>query len=70
MKISLHVRESKTFLDSGFQVVDSGFQGLDSRFFVSGTWDFGLLELYFGFQSPGTPYSTGKNFRDSRIRIP
>ena len=35
---SLHVRESKTVLDSGFHAVDSGFQVLDSRFFVSGTW--------------------------------
>ena len=28
--ISPHVRESKTFLDSGFQSVNSGFQALDS----------------------------------------
>ena len=32
------VRESKTFLDSGFHSMDLGFQVLDSRFFFSGTW--------------------------------
>ena len=31
---SPHVRESRTFLDSGFHAVDSGFQkGLDSNFY-------------------------------------
>ena len=30
MQLSLHVRESKTVLDSGFHTVDSGFQVLDS----------------------------------------
>ena len=39
----LHVRESKTVLDSGFRAVDFGFKVLDS----------GFLELYSGFQSPG-----------------
>ena len=56
--------------------------------FFSGTWildsmpqwDFGVLELYSGFQSPGFRIprakfsrildSTSKNFPDSRIRIP
>ena len=32
------VRESKTFLDSGFHSMDFGFQVLDSGFFFSGTW--------------------------------
>ena len=32
------VRESKTFLDSGFHSMDLRFQVLDSRFFFSGTW--------------------------------
>ena len=49
-KISRHVRESKTVLDSGFRAVDSGVQLLDSRSFsvelgfripiVSGILDF------------------------------
>ena len=60
MQLSLHVRESKTVLDSGFHTVDSGFQVLDSslcqwnlesglQLFVG----FGFIELYSGFQSPG-----------------
>ena len=63
-------------------IVDSGcwiFSGtwiLDSM----PQWDFGVLELYSGFQSPGFRIprakfsrildSTSKNFPDSRIRIP
>ena len=63
-------------------IVDSGcwiFSGtwiLDSM----PQWDFGVLELYSGFQSPGFRIprakfsrildSTNKNFSDSRIRIP
>ena len=47
--LSLHIRESKTVLDSGFQV--------PMLVFVSGTWipdsnlkwDSGSLELYSGF---------------------
>ena len=35
----LHVRESKTVLDSGFRAVDFGFKVLDSGFFVSGIPD-------------------------------
>ena len=31
-KVSPHVRESMTVLDSGFHAVDSGFQLLDSGF--------------------------------------
>ena len=30
-RLSPHIRESKTILDSGFHAVDSGFQVLDSR---------------------------------------
>ena len=33
---SPHVRESMTFLDSGFHAVDSGLQVLDSGFLFSG----------------------------------
>ena len=55
--LSLHIRESKTVLDSGFHAVDSGFQVPMLRVFVSGTWiphsnlkwDSGSLELYSGF---------------------
>ena len=36
--VQLHVRESKTFLDSGFHVTDSGFEAFDSGLFFSGTW--------------------------------
>ena len=34
--LSPHVRESRTFLDSGFHAVDSGFRVLDSGFQHSG----------------------------------
>ena len=58
MQLSLHVRESKTVLDSGFHTVDSRYWITVS---VSGTWnldsncswDLGFIELYSGFQSPG-----------------
>ena len=47
------VRESKTFLDSGFHSMDFGFQVLDSGFFFSGTWiaDFkrGEITLWYCF---------------------
>ena len=36
--LSPHVRESRTFLDSGFHAVDSGFRVLDSGFQHSGFW--------------------------------
>ena len=72
IKVSPHVRESKTVLDSGFHAVDSGFQLLGSRSYT--------VEL--GFQIPivsGIPDShscipdprprildsTSKNFQDS-----
>ena len=35
---SLHVRLSKTVLDSGFRALSSRFQVLDSAFIVSRTW--------------------------------
>ena len=38
IKVSPHVRESKTLLDSGFHAVDSGFQLLDSRSFSVELW--------------------------------
>ena len=48
-------------LNSGSHAWDSGFQVLGSGFIVSGTWipdsnrdrDSVILELNFGFQSPG-----------------
>ena len=48
-------------LYSGFHAMDSGFHVLDSGSFDTGTWipdsnrwwDYGFLELYFGFQNPG-----------------
>ena len=46
LNFSTHVRESKTFLDSGFNAVDSGFQTLDSRSFS--------VEL--GFRNPQKSY--------------
>ena len=71
---SSHGRESKTVLDSGFRAVELGFPIL----IVYN--DFGFLELYSGFQSPGfwNPQekvpsfrdSTSKNLSDCGIRIP
>ena len=46
---TLHVRESKTVLDSGLQTVDSRFEVQGPGFFVN---DSGFLQLYSGFQSP------------------
>ena len=64
--VSLHVRESKTVLDSGFQAVDSGFQVLDSRSFS--------VELGFRIPTPVSrirrsriPDSSSKNFPWFRI---
>ena len=46
---SPHVRGCKTVWDPGFHSLDSGFQVQDSnRYWVSG-----LIERYYGFQSPG-----------------
>ena len=78
-KGSPHLRESKTVLDSGFQIPGTGFQ-----IFVSGTWipysnlkwDSGFLELHSGFPSPWfrIPPAPDKiaEFRtpDSRFQIP
>ena len=50
----LHVRESKTVLGSRFLAVDFGFKVLDSGFRILCHWDSGFLELYSGFQSPGS----------------
>ena len=38
IKVSPHVRESRTFLDSGFHAVDSGFRVLDSGFRIPAQW--------------------------------
>ena len=43
---TLHVRESKTVLDSGLQTVDSRFEVMGPGFFVN---DSGFLQLYSGF---------------------
>ena len=62
-------------LDSGFHVLDSVIRVLNSEFFVSGTWildvigDSGVLEMYFGFQSPVFRILQAK-FPDSGIQIP
>ena len=75
---SPHLRESKTFLYSGFHaadsrycipVFDSGTCILDS----SRYWDSGLLELFSGFHKqnfPGLQIPQAKNFLDSGIRNP
>ena len=52
---SSHARESKTVLDSGFRAVELGFPIL----IVYN--DFGFLELYSGFQSPGFWNPQGKS---------
>ena len=46
--ISPHVKELKTFLDSGFHAMDSGFQALDSNVL---SLDSGF-QLLVGFQIP------------------
>ena len=46
---TLHVRESKTVLDSGFQNVDPRFEVMGPGFFVK---DSRFLQLYSGLQSP------------------
>ena len=56
--LSPHVRESRTFLDSGFHAVDSGFRVLDSGFQHSGFripkragfQFFTVLMLFFAFR--------------------
>ena len=46
----LHVRESKTVLESGFHAVDSLFQAFDSSFFL---WNLGFwIQSLVGFQIP------------------
>ena len=56
---TLHVRESKTVLDSGFQTVDSRLEVQGPGVFVN---DSGFLQLYSGFQSQ-IPDSISKNFQ-------
>ena len=71
---SLHVRLSKTVLDSGFHALSSRFQVLDSVFIVSRTWirdsnryrETELLEL---IPKPMAPDSTCRNFLNSGILI-
>ena len=55
-KISPHVKESKT-------VLDSGFQGTGFRIFCQWQLDSGFLELYSGFLSRGIPIPQAKIFR-------
>ena len=73
-----HVRESKTFLYSGFHAADSRYC---IPVFDCGTWildfnrywDSGLLELLSGFHKqnfPGFQIPQAKNFPDSEIRNP
>ena len=58
---TLHVRESKTVLDSGFQTVDSRLEVQGPGFFVN---DSGFLQLYSGFQSQNSGLHKQK-FSDS-----
>ena len=60
MTLSLHVRESKTVLDSGFHAVDSG----------SSDWIPELLELHSGFQSPAIRIPHSKLSRIPNSRLP
>ena len=60
MTLSLHVRESKTVLDSGFHAVDSG----------SSDWIPELLELHSGFQSPAIPIPHSKISGIPKSRLP
>ena len=64
---TMHAKESKDDLDSGFHAMESEFWKLDFGLFVSGTWipdsgfripdstfvGFLTLEFYSTFQSPG-----------------
>ena len=62
LSMSPSVRESKTFLDSGFHALDSWSQVLDCEFFVRGTWIPDSNRYWdSGFQSPGfqIPKMTG-----------
>ena len=63
-----HVRESKTGLDSGFQVVDSGFQVLDSSFCQ---WNLDSeFQSLVGFQIPWAVFWIPKpRIPDSTIKI-
>ena len=79
---SPNVRESKTVLESGFQVLDSSLcqWNLDSGF--QSLEGFRTPRAAFRIPKPRIPYSastifpdssfrsTSKNFRESRIRIP
>ena len=50
LETRLHVRESKTVLESGFHAVDSLFQAFDSSFFL---WNLGFwISILSGFQIP------------------
>ena len=67
----------------GFRILTTGFLIFFSGPWIPDSncyWDSGFLQLYSGFQGSGfripqakfskIPDSTGKNFRDSGIRIP
>ena len=60
MTLSLHVRESKTVLDSGFHAVDFG----------SSDWIAELLELHSGFQIPAIRIPHSKLSRIPKSRLP
>ena len=69
----MHVKESKTVLDSGFHAADSGFQSLSVEL---GFWipsaiqcDSGFLSAVFWIQKPRIADSTSKNFPDSTNQI-
>ena len=66
--VSLHVRESKTVLDSGFHAVDSGFQLLDSTSF-SVELGFRIPNLYSGLEGPGFQIPQAKRFLDSGFQV-
>ena len=73
MQDSLHVRESKTVLNSGFHVVDSGLRVLNSKLLINGKqWLTGfripcaeLLIPSHGFRIP-----QGKIFKSSESGFP
>ena len=67
---TLHVRESKTVLDSGLQTVDSRFEVMGPGFFVN---DSGFLQLYSGlhkqkFSDSGFPHM-GRKWKIQAILI-
>ena len=73
MRDSLHVRESKTVLNSGFHVVDSGFQVLNSGLLINGKqWLTGLRSPWAELRIPGPGFRIPhvKMFKSSESRFP